>query len=584
MASDETCHHHVALTCSEKIILIVISLFTLLLSSVILLHVSSSNFETINETLDPLITIKSILTETFFRFHDFVLDNTNFINFPFNFSIFTELRFENWKIHENSELNPFIIFPKELKYNYENVSRIAGQKGNGPKIRNGHHCPYLGFRKHSHYQLSQTILSTVCHQNIEYKQYCNVEVVKQDFNKRLSPQSLKGFNRDSRVRGHQFAQCCDNLDFQFNFKKRIDDGTKMEELERIIPKAVLKQLHSVLLMSDLVSFDDLARRVDWNALHIFDFFHDDRSKKRILRWIPEILYSESKFLAALKFGLWAHQFTKYGTCVTNQIYENYVDQAFNVDKFVDAMSEVIDRRIENEKVWRSDPELYFDLMYLLHRRFDYFRRDDKVFLKHFPPSLTKTYRVSDIKAKIYELFGDQVMLSCAISQNYTHPLVYQFHTCMKVEDVEPLAFYLMERKERYRNGDQSVKIQSLIKDTQMLSILDKVKSDGCLVNPLFNRTEFNQNYFNNYTDMINHFKYQDDPNIQNVNECSDEEFVLIPDTAELLKRFKEGEDGKIVEVDESELELAFDFGFLANEVENVNQEQEPNNSDTESNV
>src|SRR3989338_11050066 len=111
----------------------------------------------------------------------------------------------------------------------------------------------------------------------------------------------------------------------------------MNELEEIVPKQVLEQLYSILLMSDIVSYSDLAKNVDWNSLHILDFFHDEKAKKRVIRWIPEILYSEQRVLAALKFGLWSHEFTKYGACVTNQIYERYIDEAFNYGKYGEEM-------------------------------------------------------------------------------------------------------------------------------------------------------------------------------------------------------------------------------------------------------
>lgn len=457
----------------------------------------------------------------------------------------------------------FILFPKDIPSNYRNVTRVGKIP---PKIRNGHHCPFNGFRKHTHYMFSQTVLPTLCYHNIENDLYCDLTEVRENFQDRLSPHAFMGFNKDRRVRSFLFAQCCDNFDFRFNFKKRMDlNSTRIADLSKIVPRPVLDQIYNSLLMQDLIRYEDLPRAFNWNTLNIQEFL--DEKTKRLLedRW-PDILYHHSRLLASLKFGMWAHAFTKFGTCVTGQIYHNYVEQAFlssvknKSSQNSEEMLNEIRKRMKLEHIYHSDPELYFELIILLNSRFDYFKRKHGQLLReHFPPTLNRTYSAREIKQRIQQLFQHDVLLTCVWSTKYSHRLLYQIHTCMNIQQVEPLAFYLIERRQKlvfqsteHDDDSNDSQVLSLLKDPTIKKLLSQIQPESCLsVTKNYNRTRHSEIFHHNVTDMWNHWNYHgnDEPTLLHTRECEDESQVFLPDAETILKLFsEEPSSGKIIKI------------------------------------
>ena len=459
-----------------------------------------------------------------------------------------------------------VLFPNDIPFNYANVTRksdvaVVGGFGSpefkiAPKIKNGHHCPFLGFHKHSHYMLAQTVLPTLCLNAVEREQYCNVDVVRGYFDERLSPQTLYGFNRDHRVRTHLFPQCCDNFDFMFNFNQRFNMSSPATRkmLISLLPKSNIEQLKAGLNFTTNVEL--FSSGMNWNALNILDFIQDERTKQLMHLKIPEILYEERRMPLALKYGLWSHEFTKYGTCVTNQIYYRYANQIIE-DETISDQKKIREyfRRVQLVNVWKSDPQLYYDLLLVLNKKLEYFRKRHRVLLKnHFVPSLKQTYLVGEIKDKIKDLFDVNVTLSCVWSSSHNHPLLYQFLTCLKVEDVEPLAFYLLERRHTNFNETQP----ELFKDVNIKKILANIGTVPCSSVLDYNRTFHHEKYFHNHTDFFNHLRFDDESNLLHGRECLNDEKIYIPDGSELLEFYQENEEGKIVKIDSASNTNIFD--------------------------
>ncbi|KAG2382375.1 hypothetical protein C9374_005577 [Naegleria lovaniensis] len=453
----------------------------------------------------------------------------------------------------------FILFPKDIPSNYQNVTRVGKVP---PKIRNGHHCPFNGFRKHTHYMFSQTILPTLCYHNIENDLYCDLTEVKENFRDRLSPHALIGFNKNRRVRSWLFAQCCDNFDFRFNFKKLIQlnstTSSSLNILLKTVPKPILDQIYNSILMEDMIRYEDLPNALNWNTLNIQDFLHEKTKRLLENRW-PDILYHHSRVLASLKFGMWAHAFTKFGTCVTGQIYQNYMEKAFsnfgsadprNSDEFLNN----IHKRLKLERTYHSDPELYFELIILLNSQLDYFKRKHGTLLKeYFPPSLNQTYSVREIKQRIQQLFHHDVLLTCVWSTKYSHRLLYQIHTCIHVQQLEELTFYLIEKRQLNQ------KHLKLFQDPTLKKLLSQIQPQSC--SSIDHGSSVNDNrqdeemYHHNATDLWNHWRYGDEPTLLHARECEDESQVLIPNGEEILKLFvEEPSSGKIIKISEEQYE------------------------------
>ncbi|KAL9647138.1 hypothetical protein ABK040_004854 [Willaertia magna] len=501
-----------------------------------------------------LFPIKPSAFTFFFIFIVLLGCSTSFIYFHLSFSgnnLFHILQFTISDIFndEDNSLIDFIFFPKDLLINYPNVTRksvphhIHGNVFGAPeltvppKIKNGYHCPYLGMNKHSHYILVQNYLPTLCIHTLEKSLYCNVNIVKNSFTNKLAIQSLIPFNRNKRIRSYLFPQCCDNFGFLFNnlnILKLIEGWESSIDWVKIRKDVVItRQIYELLKRKLSITNNNnntaiLLKQFVYKQLNILDFIEDNNIVKQLHKQWPEIIYPNSKWDVAVKFGLWSHEFTKYGTCITNQLYHNYLFN--NLDNL---------ELKEKLKYYKSDPQLYFELSLILQKKFDIFSKKKHKLLKLFIPSNEHPYLVKDIKRKIKKLFDMDVILTCIWTSQHKYAVLYQILNCLDVNNVQLLADYLINRK-YFNNLDKETHKKKLTE------IMSKITSTSCQSVIGFNRTQHFTNYFNNVTDYLNHLHFSDESNLLHGRECLDNDYIIIPDGLQSLRYYHDAGEGRIL--------------------------------------
>jgi ribonuclease I len=175
------------------------------------------------------------------------------------------------------DISSLVLFPNPNPKNYvmklkEKVDELdefkiktgRARKLEPPRVRQGSHCPGLGFNNYDHLMLCQYWPTTLCLLSIVQGSYCKVSEVKSKYSNKFLIHGMWPVNLHRRVRGHIFPQCCNNS-ILFDWKR---DMVAHEETRSLMEKV----------------------------------------------W-PEILVPEThKEEITKKHGIWSHEWIKFGTC------------------------------------------------------------------------------------------------------------------------------------------------------------------------------------------------------------------------------------------------------------------------------